>query len=65
MRLARESRYALEALVVLGSVPTGEMMEAREIAERANLPAPFLSKIRDSGAAVTFNTRTSSRRWAR
>ncbi len=51
MRLARESRYALEALVVLGSVPTGEMMEAREIAERANLPAPFLSKILRSLAA--------------
>lgn len=51
MRLARESRYALEALVVLGSVPAGEMMEAREIAERANLPAPFLSKILRSLAA--------------
>ena len=51
MRLARGSRYALEALVVLGSAPTGEMMEAREIAERAHLPAPFLSKILRSLAA--------------
>ena len=45
MRLARESRYAIEALVVLASAPAGEMMEAREIAEAAHLPAPFLSKI--------------------
>jgi Rrf2 family protein len=30
---------------VLASVPPGEMTEAREIAERAHLPAPFLSKI--------------------
>ena len=45
MRRARESRYAIEALVVLASTPSGEMMEAREIAEAANLPAPFLSKI--------------------
>lgn len=45
MRLARESRYAIEALVVLASAPPGEMMEAREIAEMAHLPAPFLSKI--------------------
>jgi Rrf2 family protein len=45
MRLARESRYAIEALVVLASAPPGEMMEAREIADVAHLPAPFLSKI--------------------
>jgi DNA-binding IscR family transcriptional regulator len=45
MRLTRESRYAIEALVVLADVPLGEMMEAREIAELADLPAPFLSKI--------------------
>ena len=45
MRLARESRYAIEALVVLASAPPSEMMEARQIAEAANLPAPFLSKI--------------------
>ncbi|MEX2275733.1 MAG: Rrf2 family transcriptional regulator [Actinomycetota bacterium] len=45
MRLARESRYAIEALVVLADAPPGEMMEARKIAEVAHLPAPFLSKI--------------------
>jgi Rrf2 family protein len=45
MRLARESRYAIEALVALASAPAGRMVEAGEIAERAHLPAPFLSKI--------------------
>jgi Rrf2 family protein len=45
MRLARESRYAIEALVVLADAPPGEMMEAREIATLAHLPAAFLSKI--------------------
>jgi len=45
MRLARESRYAIEALVVLASGSPGEVMEGREIAARAHLPAPFLSKI--------------------
>jgi amidase len=39
MRLARESRYAIEALVVLADAPPGEMMEAREIAALAHLPA--------------------------
>ena len=51
MRLARESRYAIEALIELASAPPGEMVEAREIAERAQLPAPFLSKILRSLAA--------------
>ncbi|MGZ8630336.1 MAG: RrF2 family transcriptional regulator [Actinomycetota bacterium] len=45
MRLARESRYAIEALVVLAGRPVGQVMEAREIAEEAHLPAAFLSKI--------------------
>jgi len=45
VRLARESRYAIEALMVLASAPDGEVMEAREIAALADLPGPFLSKI--------------------
>jgi Rrf2 family protein len=45
VRLARESRYAIEALVVLAAAPPGAVMEAREIAEQAHLPGPFLSKI--------------------
>jgi Rrf2 family transcriptional regulator, iron-sulfur cluster assembly transcription factor len=51
VRLTRESRYAIEALVELVSAPPGELVEAREIAERAHLPAPFLSKILRSLAA--------------
>ena len=51
MRLARESRYAIEALIELASAPPGELVEAREIAVRAQLPAPFLSKILRSLAA--------------
>ncbi|HET6713780.1 MAG TPA: Rrf2 family transcriptional regulator [Actinomycetota bacterium] len=45
MRLARESRYAIEALVVLAGRPAGTVIEAREIADAAHLPGPFLSKI--------------------
>ena len=45
MRLARESRYAIEALAVLAWSAPGTVMGAREIAEQAHLPAPFLSKI--------------------
>jgi Rrf2 family protein len=45
MRLTRESRYAIEALVVLAGRATGTVMEGREIADAAHLPGPFLSKI--------------------
>ena len=45
MRLARDSRYAIEALIVLATMPGDEMLEAREIAQSAHLPAPYLSKI--------------------
>jgi Rrf2 family protein len=45
MRLARESRYAIEALVVLAGREGNAVMDAREIADEARLPAPFLSKI--------------------
>ena len=45
MRLARESRYAIEALVVLAGRPADTVMEAREIADAAHLPGPFLSNI--------------------
>lgn len=45
MRLARESRYAIEALVVLAAQPDDTVMDARDIADRAHLPGPFLSKI--------------------
>lgn len=45
MRLARESRYAIEALLVLAGREPGTVMGAREIADQAQLPAAFLSKI--------------------
>jgi Rrf2 family protein len=45
MKLSRESRYALEALVVMAEIPDGEMWEARDIAHAADLPAAFLAKI--------------------
>lgn len=45
MRLSRESRYAIEALSALATRPPGELVEARELAAEADLPAPFLSKI--------------------
>lgn len=45
MRLSRESRYALEGLAVLAAHPAGEVVDAREIADRAQLPAAYLSKI--------------------
>jgi Rrf2 family protein len=45
MRLTRQSRYAIEALLILAERPGGTQMEAREIAEAATLPAPYLAKI--------------------
>lgn len=45
MRLSRESRYALAALVVIAGHPPGEVVESGQIAREAGLPAPFLSKI--------------------
>jgi len=45
MRLSRESRYAIRALTVLARRPLGEVVEARELAAHAGLPAPYLSKI--------------------
>jgi Rrf2 family iron-sulfur cluster assembly transcriptional regulator len=45
MRLARESRYAIEALLVLADHPPGEFVDAREIGERDGLPLAYLHKI--------------------
>jgi Rrf2 family protein len=45
MRLTRQSPYAIEALLILAERPGGTQMEAREIAEEATLPAPYLAKI--------------------
>ena len=44
MRLTRDSRYAIDALVVLARHREGPI-RGRDIAEEANLPAAYLSKI--------------------
>lgn len=68
MRLTRQSRYAIEALLILAARPPGTVMEARELADEAALPAPFLAKILQqlSGAAgVLEGTRGHGYRLAR
>jgi Rrf2 family protein len=45
MRLSRETRYAIEALVALSTHPPGEAVDARTIALEAGLPVAFLQKI--------------------
>jgi Rrf2 family protein len=45
VRLARESRYAIEALLVLAERPPGEFVDAREIGQTAGLPLAYLHKI--------------------
>ena len=45
MRLARESRYAIEALMVLASRRSDDFVGAREIGEVADLALAYLHKI--------------------
>lgn len=45
MYLSRETRYALEALMVLAERPADAFVDSREIAAEADVPAPFLAKI--------------------
>jgi Rrf2 family protein len=45
MKLGKESRYAIEGLVVLAKKPAGTTMQLRDIAEAAEVPANFLAKI--------------------
>lgn len=45
MRLTRESRYAIRALVQLAGHAPGEMVDARHVAAEAGLPLAFLQKI--------------------
>ena len=44
MKLSTESRYAVVGLAFLASRP-GAILEVAQVAEGANLPAPFLAKI--------------------
>lgn len=61
MRLSRDTRYGLEALAVLARRPVGEVVEARELAEEAGLPPPYLAKIMQAltrgGVLVSFRGR--------
>jgi Rrf2 family protein len=45
MKLSRESRYAIEGLIVLAKKPLEVPTQLRDIAEAAEVPASFLSKI--------------------
>lgn len=45
LRLSRKADYGLVALKALGSLPVGETLSAREIAERFHLPADLTPKI--------------------
>jgi Rrf2 family iron-sulfur cluster assembly transcriptional regulator len=45
VRLSRESRYAILALVELARHDEREIVEARTLARAAHLPTPFLRKI--------------------
>jgi Rrf2 family protein len=45
MKLARESRYAIEGLVVLAKEKSGAIMQLRDIAKAAGVPPNFLAKI--------------------
>jgi Rrf2 family protein len=45
MKLSRESRYAIEGLMVLAQKPSRVPSQLQDIAEAAEVPASFLSKI--------------------
>lgn len=45
MRLSRETRYAIEALLVLADHVPGEAVGGKQIAEESGLPTAFLYKI--------------------
>lgn len=45
MKLGKESRYAIEGLVILANKPVGTIMQLQDIAEAAEVPPNFLAKI--------------------
>ena len=45
MKLGKESRYAIEGLVVLSKKPFGTTMHLQDIAVAAGVPSNFLAKI--------------------
>lgn len=61
MHLQRDTRYAIEALLVLGEHEPGAFVDAREIGERAGLPLAYLHKIlRRLAAAGVIRSRRGS-----
>lgn len=59
MRLARESRYAIEALLVLAGRDSTDFVDAKEIGLEAELPLAYLHKILRNlaGAGVLVSRR--------
>lgn len=45
MIISRTSQYAVQALIYIATQETGKLVLNREIAERLNVPAPYLAKI--------------------
>jgi Rrf2 family protein len=63
MKLGKESRYAIEGLLVLAKQPSGTIMELQEIARAAGVPANFLAKIfqKLKHANITISSRGAVR----
>lgn len=45
MILSRTSQYAIQALIYVATQESGRLVLSREIAERLDVPAPYLAKI--------------------
>lgn len=45
MIISRTSQYAIQALIYIATQDAGKLVLNREIAERLNVPAPYLAKI--------------------
>src|SRR5260370_9573642 len=45
MRISRRAEYALRALILIASDPTGKVHQIQDLSERANIPVKFLEQI--------------------
>jgi Rrf2 family protein len=66
MKLGKESRYAMEGLMVLARRERDTYMQLREIADAAGVPATFLAKIfqKLNRAQVVISSRGAVRGYA-
>jgi Rrf2 family protein len=66
MKLSKESRYAIEGLMVLAKNRTGTPMQLRDIAEAAGAPPSFLAKIfqKLNRANIVISSRGAARGYA-